>query len=854
MSSVAHGNHFKASKHLLNSDLITMATAQGYFEVEHLSECALDYLIQITKAGKDSVTKIAAMAVLLKFLKTADKDGPVWSNCLENGLLQGLEMALDVGLQNCPSRDIGDIQLIDVALGLLWQLSLLSEGKIQPMINEEFLGRLLGYLDINGEFYSYPDGMRDLLQTMCESELLTAVIDEKAMSLEMATLIKRHGDATLKELKELPERVYQCTLFDPDTGQSDAGTGLKEKGYSWTCLEEEHKETDNFTEIFVVKIMNGGFFWAHVGETAVRTVSSIQKSLNSPTMELTSFSAEVGDYVVVSGIISNVQCIIRGRILDVPKEMVMVFAIDYGFCLTLPSNSVFSIPDHVDISVYPPQASLCYIAGLHPPPIDTKVVHSAAAVLCNFCKKSRLAGGILMALGGLDALNDTLQICPDRSLSVQLVKLLNNIIFNNKLTDRVSSAKLIGSLLAICKSNLHADNPHDKEPARLLQVAISCMCNMLYRNDDVAKEFYQQQGLELVLRIITCTKRSSPSNNKALKLLRVYVGESIPTQRAPATYSSENHIKTTSADKYHQRPPATYSSENHIKTTSADKYHQRNGEPAAPSTGSAASNIDFHTVGLQLDVSRPELSTARDRSSVTARVDGSTVLLDEADVVHTEIGSGSDIQVMDAVEFYRRHLDQKYYILGSRVNFVDDVTHELRPNVEVGQISSAVLSQYVCGMANTGKGGVLYFGIEKENGVVRGMKLSRDDRDELRQGVDRMMSVKITPPLFHSQFCVSYVPVFGEGETLTPTSCLSPAGDRFVIELEVKPNKSVIHVIRETKECFYRLGTDNHSLRPQELRQIVILDEETKYMEDIQRLKQMVLQAQGKTNGVLPEL
>lgn len=57
-----------------------------------------------------------------------------------------------------------------------------------------------------------------------------------------------------------------------------------------------------------------------------------------------------------------------------------------------------------------------------------------------------------------------------------------------------------------------------------------------------------------------------------------------------------------------------------------------------------------------------------------------------------------------------------------------------------------------------GKGGNIYFGLSPLGKVV-GIKLTRDERDEFRLGVDRMMSDRLNPCLLHSSFDVVYTPV-----------------------------------------------------------------------------------------------
>lgn len=73
----------------------------------------------------------------------------------------------------------------------------------------------------------------------------------------------------------------------------------------------------------------------------------------------------------------------------------------------------------------------------------------------------------------------------------------------------------------------------------------------------------------------------------------------------------------------------------------------------------------------------------------------------------------------------------------------------------------------------SGKGGTIYFGID-ENHRVFGLELTRDEKDQFRLGVDRLVNGKITPILLHSKYSIKTIPV------LDPTSHEAVA-DHFVI-------------------------------------------------------------------------
>ena len=64
--------------------------------------------------------------------------------------------------------------------------------------------------------------------------------------------------------------------------------------------------------------------------------------------------------------------------------------------------------------------------------------------------------------------------------------------------------------------------------------------------------------------------------------------------------------------------------------------------------------------------------------------------------------------------------------------------------------------QSVC-FDRTGKGGTIYMGLTKQ-GCVRGIRLTRDDRDSMRLGVDAVMT-RCAPCIPHTQLHVRYVRV-----------------------------------------------------------------------------------------------
>lgn len=106
------------------------------------------------------------------------------------------------------------------------------------------------------------------------------------------------------------------------------------------------------------------------------------------------------------------------------------------------------------------------------------------------------------------------------------------------------------------------------------------------------------------------------------------------------------------------------------------------------------------------------------------------------------------------------------YVLGEGVLFEEDVTHEFKRSLVLDE-----LVKYIIAFLNT-RGGTLYCGIE-DNGVVCGLHIDRESRDQTRLALDRVLRESIKPAVIGSLVTLTFVPVVGAG------------ADHFVVEIKV---------------------------------------------------------------------
>nr|KAG5689610.1 hypothetical protein BaRGS_032368 [Batillaria attramentaria] len=132
-----------------------------------------------------------------------------------------------------------------------------------------------------------------------------------------------------------------------------------------------------------------------------------------------------------------------------------------------------------------------------------------------------------------------------------------------------------------------------------------------------------------------------------------------------------------------------------------------------------------------------------------------------------------------------------------------------------------------------GLGGSVYFGLTKD-GQVQGIKLTRDERDEMRLGIDHLMTNCFVPPVFHNQLDIIYKPVFKRLENRQFATFV----DLFVVEILIKASDSTIYNISKSGHCWHRFGPHTTKLSVQDVRQLITLDEEAKYKDEIRCLRE----------------
>lgn len=768
----------------------------------------LQYHMDLTQVKENSSIKLASLTVIQEFLKN-DKNGTIRQMFMDRGLIESILLIIDSSLDNQ-----SELASIDVALKCLWFLSQLSIGPLQNMITHDVMRRLLYLLDVKGNIYHFTSKFSNQFQQLCENKHLIGRIQTKSLSSELHDKVHKLSNLKLKYLDLLPDNLKICSLFDTSDSEKDINITdhLLEnfQHQAWPNRNEVQCETEDIEEwedIFVSEVIDGPLFWAHIGMANIETVRDIQMALEDEHLQPTKCTA--GDTVVVRRILdSDRSFYIRARVIKVDQWKMKVWALDYGYEMDLPCNEVYTLPDHIGTSKYSPQISLCKLAGVEPSPRHHVIPKLAASILSNMCQKSIPACEILVELGGIETLETFLHACPEPETIHYVLRLVTNIAFYSKMSTSISNSNLTECVLDVISKLLMF--PSDS--SNVLVACLNCLCNILFKNDTTRDKFYHHEGIETVMKVLL--QRGSTKSkiyHACTHLLRIFV-------RKIDTEPSLSLQRKRSLDR--QRRSDSGRSPPNLNKTHLDPKLKN-----CPSE--FVKFVQAHSVG---DINS-KTASFQSRLYETAWSDDS----DEEDsclVSHTRENSDDitrPVTTIDATHYYGQTTNNSF-ILGSEVEFENDTTHELRPNKSIFKVSSSVIAKHVCGLLNSGKGGKIYFGISS---TVQGVEMNRDDRDEFRIGVDRMMSDKISPCVLHSMFDVIYTPVVEHDEH---TNTLIAIKDRFVAEVAVKPvSHGIMHTLKDG-ECFYRFGPHTSQLTALEMRQLIILEEEEAFMEEFKQL------------------
>ncbi|XP_061189416.1 uncharacterized protein LOC133197411 [Saccostrea echinata] len=777
----------------------------------------LKNLMSLAAMEEHSMLKLAGLTLLQEFLKN-DPKGEVKLSFLQNGILEPLLLTFDKGMDN-PR----DLVYLDVSLNCIFFLSELPVSPVQPLICEQVIKRMIQLIDQKGAFYHYLPSVKLNLQKVCENKHLVGRVHGTNMNADQWDRVYRTSKDQVTSILSLPEIVYVCDIVD--SGGYEGGLNIREhllsRNLAWADTKSVRpSKTDDegdWKDILITHVVEGPVFWAQTGIETIQNAQKIQAILNVywKNGALENYKCKKGDTVVVLQVINNEVSPIRVSVKEVNTRGVHAWALDFGQIITVDKKNVFVLPCEVRLDVFPPQASLCCIDGLQMPPCSESAVGTGLSILCNLVKRSFPSGHLLQQLGGLDVCLSFLKTCPNVDLKLQTCQLLCNLSCNPAISSKCSENQFIPVMID-CLQEYFEMKPSTQKN-ELLLACLRTLSNLMHFNDVNRSIFYQYQGMEAVLKVSLLKDRNHSVYKAATKCIKMFICKALERN------TKDDAIKKKKKSSFGKGEKSKISRDTPLVMSKVLEEKDENDkfiwkpkaiekvvdESRFQEVESSDDELTNHPVSLFSSQLKEQAQMSADRPAVA----------------------------VDVADVYRSSQQKEVFVLDSVVPIQNNSTNELRPNKTIQTISVNTVVQHVCGMLNSGKGGNIYFGLSP-TGKVIGMNFTRDDRDEFRIGVDRMMTDRLRPCLLHSCFDVVYTPVVQRLEAEDDGSQdLTNIPDLFVGKIVLTPSKGTFYTVTPEEDCYYRFGSRTTSLSIQELRHLIILEEEEEFRDKINNLK-----------------
>ncbi|XP_067662364.1 uncharacterized protein [Haliotis asinina] len=730
----------------------------------------LQYLLKISKPAHDPLLTLAGLTAIFEFIKSMD-DRKLVQWMLEEGLADTLVSCLDTWTPQGKGQDVHSV-LVMVTLELTHYLSSMPNMLPQQIMTSKFYTSLLRLVNTRGEFFRFSDEFQKTFCFLTGGKQLIANVVKETVDGE----VKQRLGNVLKYPGDIPGYIYRCSCFDTSE-ETDVNITqqLISEGLAWPYLDTQEGELQNWKDMVVTEYLGDQYFFALLGEAAIRQAATIKSIIENEKGDLNSASIEVGKIVLVLVFRDEQEEYVRGQVVSHVGGWVKMMMLDCGGVREVQLQDVFELPSALSLMYFPAQASLCYLAGVRAPPCDVYTMQLALASVCNLIRYCVRSGLTLLKTDC--CLTYLLQVlhCPDSSLVLQTLRIFNNLATNPR-TDQTVFEPVLLDLLKLMKS-LPDRSWSINAKEEITYTCMSCIANILSFSRHYRSIFYQNEGLSTVLQILVGCKPLKPIYRMGTQLLRnfLYVTEVKATQQWP----SEGFV-----------PKAD------MLTTRLDQLKS----PQLPDSRSE-----------DVSSSEEEGDTTEDHLVFPTRDAG----LEDGDVV--AVNSGEMQTAPD-----------RQYIYGSQVDFDNDLTHEILPTKELSKVSARTVAEVTCGMLNS-RGGTIYFGVSEDR-IVRGMKISRNDRDSFRLGVDRMIMDWISPPVLYIQLELVYTPVFMATYRPAPDDHIQVT-DLYIAEIKIPPSRGTLHSVKD--RCLYRFGTRTLPLTSKDVRELVVMAEENVYKEEI---------------------
>ncbi|KAI8509265.1 hypothetical protein Bbelb_131130 [Branchiostoma belcheri] len=587
-------------------------------------------------------------------------------------------------------------------------------------------------------------------------------------------------------------------------------------------------------------------------------------------------------------------------------SQVRVHAVDYGFDTDVSWILLTRVPSSV--ADVPPQATACVLRSVIPPPPSVPALCSVLGTLCNLSQDYCGVSDMIVQREGLPLIT---KLCysPEEEVCRLAASVLLNLARSSRVRKRMGLLGVPKALLDMCQRYVKNDAILEVGIGALRNLMYQCMPNrwrlvdlkgfmvLIHVYNTSKNESIRLQTLGAIKNLVgeentkgdpdfSLKYHGSPRNEDGYHFIKAMRKESklessnvkevekktpprasgkIESQSGDSEESFAKFIlnnvtkaRTRAASESSARSrgsPKSGDKKSESKTSGRSKSRSRSKSGGSPRSRSPRKSPEK---SMQESPTRKKNEkklrkgeVLPDPTEVSLGADTLNSFFDDTG----EAGSVKDPVVAKAflqtvlspdIPSSRPLSEEPKYVQGFVVDFVEDATHDIRPQTSIDKISITVIGRITCAFLNSGRGGTLYLGIRSDY-TVHGIEITRHERDEFRLGIDRLMT-RMVPPVKHDKYQVVFHPVvFRRGcDSPDTRKCVD---DLHVIEVQIRPSLGVIYSTWEDR-CYVRVKARNSKLSHQEVRELVLNDEEQRYRTEVESLQREIhrLQTQLKSS------
>ncbi|XP_070570878.1 uncharacterized protein [Ptychodera flava] len=508
------------------------------------------------------------------------------------------------------------------------------------------------------------------------------------------------------------------------------------------------------------------------------------------------------------------------------------------FCVRLvEENTSKTIHKLEDILKY--KAVLCTLRGIHPPPVSHVIIKNSLGILENLCQSSPSNAQLLMSNFNMDVV---IKLCqsPVEDICVCVAGILLNCARNASLRAFIGQRGGVAAMLDICKRFQSNED--------VLLTAIGALQNQLYECVANCLKMVDLNGVADILHITQEThnedikmKALCAIKNLCSSVIRLEDVFEYPLQCKMVSSKVSSNIHNDS-----QIDEGSVASAGEVINTpklidqAMTSTERQFGLPTGRVQKAMCASVLENVISVYKEKVDACMAQALSSSTLATNVHISDEYINEgclgqiSQTTNEDDSVSAESDLINATQMVLSDESLPFYVKEMPTNVQNDSTHDVSPFTNVMRFSDVRIAKTVCAFLNSGRGGTIYFGIQLDN-QVQGIKVTRNERDQVRLSIDRIMG-RMIPAVTYNKYSIVFAPVI----TVDSRNCNSgrqQIEDMFVIELHINPTSGIIYTTPDPScRCYFRKGIQNTEVSHQEIHEMILIEEEAQFKAEIESL------------------